>query len=316
MGGQKLHFKHLFSAEIVPYKQAYIERNFRPEIIFRDIRELAEDKSTASTAYGGPVKIPSNVDILVAGFSCVDFSKLNKWPKSLSDVGESGDTFRAILNYAKKYRPTIIILENVCGAPWDFIKAIWENNQVSLINDYAKGDGHWRNVWDPEDPAYAASWLQLDTKDYYIPQTRNRRYMICIDRKKLSSADAQVKKWSTLIKNFERKASSPVEAFLLDQDDPRLHRARDELAKVGRGDVKSRKDTNWTLCQGRHQDYRSLTQIGVDRPITQWVDGGSCKPPDFWWQDWTLTQVERVWDTFDISFLRNVRRDFDSHFKA
>lgn len=30
----------MFSAEIVPFKQAYIERNFHPSIIFRDIREL------------------------------------------------------------------------------------------------------------------------------------------------------------------------------------------------------------------------------------------------------------------------------------
>ncbi len=36
-----LHFEHLFSAEIVPHVQAYIERNFRPDLIFRDIREVA-----------------------------------------------------------------------------------------------------------------------------------------------------------------------------------------------------------------------------------------------------------------------------------
>lgn len=39
--GADLPIKHVFSAEIVPYKQAYIERNFHPEIIFRDILELA-----------------------------------------------------------------------------------------------------------------------------------------------------------------------------------------------------------------------------------------------------------------------------------
>lgn len=33
-------FKHLFSAEIVEYKQAYIERNFRPPLLFRDAIEL------------------------------------------------------------------------------------------------------------------------------------------------------------------------------------------------------------------------------------------------------------------------------------
>lgn len=40
MHGEKLEFEHVFSAEIVPFKQAYIERNFDVPIIFRDIREL------------------------------------------------------------------------------------------------------------------------------------------------------------------------------------------------------------------------------------------------------------------------------------
>ncbi|TKA65822.1 hypothetical protein B0A49_06247, partial [Cryomyces minteri] len=41
---------HLFSAEIVPFKQAYIERNFQPPIIFRDIRELEDDSAETSGA--------------------------------------------------------------------------------------------------------------------------------------------------------------------------------------------------------------------------------------------------------------------------
>jgi hypothetical protein len=39
--GHKFEFDHQFSAEIVPFKQSYIERNFRPPIIFRDIKELS-----------------------------------------------------------------------------------------------------------------------------------------------------------------------------------------------------------------------------------------------------------------------------------
>jgi hypothetical protein len=31
----------VFSAEIEPYKQAYIERNFHTSTIFRDVREMA-----------------------------------------------------------------------------------------------------------------------------------------------------------------------------------------------------------------------------------------------------------------------------------
>jgi hypothetical protein len=70
--------EHVFSCEIEPFKQAYIERNFHPPLLFRDIRELGDDK--AHTAYGGLVDVPNTpgcVDILIAGTSCVDYSNLN-----------------------------------------------------------------------------------------------------------------------------------------------------------------------------------------------------------------------------------------------
>ncbi|KAL2052512.1 hypothetical protein ABVK25_007072 [Lepraria finkii] len=101
---KELQFKHLFSAEIVPFKQAYIERNFAPAILFRDTREIAEAKQKggkAHTAYGALADVPNNVHLLIAGFSCVDLSKLSRWNKKLTDLGESGDTFRSILRYAK-----------------------------------------------------------------------------------------------------------------------------------------------------------------------------------------------------------------------
>jgi hypothetical protein len=70
--------EHVFSCEIEPFKQAYIERNFHPPLLFRDIRELGEDK--AHTAYGSLVDVPNTpgcVDMLIAGTSCVDYSNLN-----------------------------------------------------------------------------------------------------------------------------------------------------------------------------------------------------------------------------------------------
>jgi hypothetical protein len=43
--GVKLEFEHIFSCEIEPFKQAYIERNFSPPILFRDVCELGEDEA-------------------------------------------------------------------------------------------------------------------------------------------------------------------------------------------------------------------------------------------------------------------------------
>jgi len=40
--GVGLEVEHVFSCEIVPFKQAYIERNFQPPLLFRDVCELGD----------------------------------------------------------------------------------------------------------------------------------------------------------------------------------------------------------------------------------------------------------------------------------
>ena len=39
----EFRIQHVFSCEIEPFKQAYIERNFSPPILFRDVCELGEE---------------------------------------------------------------------------------------------------------------------------------------------------------------------------------------------------------------------------------------------------------------------------------
>jgi hypothetical protein len=39
-----LNVEHVFSCEIEPFKQAYIERNFHPLILFRDVCELGKTR--------------------------------------------------------------------------------------------------------------------------------------------------------------------------------------------------------------------------------------------------------------------------------
>lgn len=41
--GLSIDVEHVFSCEIEPFKQAYIERNFQPPILFRDVCELGDD---------------------------------------------------------------------------------------------------------------------------------------------------------------------------------------------------------------------------------------------------------------------------------
>ncbi|OBT84724.1 hypothetical protein VE02_06091 [Pseudogymnoascus sp. 03VT05] len=313
--GHNFEIDHKFSAEIVPFKQAYIERNFSPPIIFRDIKELSIPGAVdATTAYGSKAKIPNNIDILITGFSCVDFSGLNSTKRVIEECGESGDTFFAMRDYARIFRPKIIILENVMGAPW------------LRISDYMAAIG------------YACKHHFVDTKNYYVPHTRQRGYMMCIDmydkvkKDKRNSTEKKLVKdlefgeymkkfgqnaietYSKRMDFFKRPASSSVEAFLLDEDDPRVIAGRAEMTK-GNAVEGRKRVVDWTRCQGRHEDYRFRMGLGARRYLTNWEDGGSCTPRDNWWSDWWKAQVERIWDHMEMSYLRAMVRGYDLEYK-
>ncbi|GLB41686.1 putative C-5 cytosine-specific DNA methylase [Lyophyllum shimeji] len=286
--GIHLDIEHVFSCEIEPFKQAYIERNFHPPILFRDVCELGEDE--AHTAYGALAPVPGDVDMLIAGTSCVDYSNLNTQKQDIDANGESGRTFRGMMKWVCKHRPPIVILENVCSAPWDKVKRHFE----------AEG--------------YSATWQRVDTKHYYIPHTRTRVYLVAVDQKESEIPE----EWSEWVKSkLRRPASSTLDAFLLPSDDPRIHQARQKLVRESYNALDRRTGrTDWGRCESRHQRARLEESLGSKRPLTGWEEGGFCKLPDFAWNDWGVGQVERVWDLMDISLLRSAVKGIDPCYKT
>ena len=280
--GNRLKVDHVFSCEIEPFKQAYIERNFAPPILFRDIRELGGDKAT--TAYGAEVPVPHDVDMLVAGTSCVDYSNLNNERKGLEAQGESGQTFRGMMNWIRKSQPKIIILENVCNAPWEEVAKKFNSE------------------------GYHAQFMRVDTKRFYIPHTRTRVYLFACK----ADDETLVEQWKQLVKSLERPASATLEAFLFDSDDPRVHEGRRMLARPG--EDSTRANTDWGRCESRHQRARLEEGLGQRRPFTHW-DGG-CTLPDFAWNDWGKAQTDRVLDLMDIDYLRLAMNNIDSMHKT
>ena len=271
-----IEVEHLFSAEIVPYKQAYIERNFAPPIIFRDITEFTEavkeDYPVATTAYGARVPIPGNPDILIAGTSCVDYSRLNNSKKSLGAGGESSETWFGALSYCKKYRPAIIIFENIQGADW----------YVMLK--------HYR------DEGYECDGVIVTSKDYYIPHTRQRGYMVCFDRKRSEkSINGMTAKWQDLMEKLRRPASSPASAFLLPSDALNTKQtAVDENVR----------EVDWSQCEITQMQYRVDKKLGHARPFTKWQESGAKSVPEGSDKVWYDKQVERVLDTIDCATMR------------
>ena len=209
----------------------------------------------------------------------------------MEQKGESGRTFWAILHYAATYRPRLVILENVKNAPWAKIREYW--NEIN----------------------YFATWLDVDTKAFYLPQTRERGYMFCVDRvamKRQDLSDADMKGWAQVLTNFKRPASSPAGMFLLDGDDRRLDQIEKDMATRIKP---SRTLVNWEKYQVRHQSYRLSKALGHRRPVSRSQDDGTCQMPDFTWQTWVKSLPERVWDTIDMNFLRKLIEGYDMNFK-
>ena len=139
----------------------------------------------------------------VAGTSCVDYSNLNNEKKEIDQGGESGRTFHGMLSWVTNHRPPIVILENVLSAPWPAVKAKMESI------------------------GYSAMHRNLDTKQFYIPHTRNRGYLVAVDR----ARSPVPQKWRDWMGEMQRPASVALDAFLLQSDDPRIHREREKLVQ-------------------------------------------------------------------------------------
>jgi site-specific DNA-cytosine methylase len=289
--GTAFLIEHVFSAEIEPYKQAYIQRNFNPPLLFRDITEFVVSKESdimeGMTAYGAIAAVPRDIDILVAGSSCVDFSNLNR--NKVTDLharqGESADTYEAVRRYMIWASPPIVILENVIDA-----KA-WQGIEQEI-----------REI------GYETKVIKVDTKDYYLPHTRQRKYMLALNNSVYhKKASGMLDAWEKHMEAFKRRASAPVSSFLLPADDPRI------LALLAREDLKAKdsfeQDDRWEACRGRHINRRLEMHLGAKKPVTAFL-------PEHGHRKWLKGRVPRELDVIDICHLVQARDGLDSQFKT
>ena len=344
--GFPITLHHEFSCEVEPFKQAFIHRNTSGQAtIFRDVVEMGDPDHHEAyanpihrwwsmmqallimlilmlrpTAFSSTVSIPQRIDILVAGTSCTEFSKLNidpkttlmggtfkevmkqlskmaddgKAPEQISDAwnqwvgacintinkektGESHRTFFGMLGYIRKYKPPIIILENVYGAPW------------CEIGQHLRFE------------KYAVAWGWYDSKSYYIPQTRCRGYLAAFSAEKFGVEPAfeAARHWNASMTDMQHEPTSNVLSFLFDPSDPVVQSARSEF-QVGQ----SRKiaDVNWIDSEVRHIIARRIHKLTDARPYTHWSSDGFRLLRDTCWHDFLKPQVHRVQDLLEINW--------------
>lgn len=204
-----------------------------------------------------------------------------------------------MMKWISKAQPSIIITENVYGAPFtEFIEVF-------------------------EEQGYAATFLRLDSKDFYIPHTRQRGYLVAI-RRSLSKSnavdyDGKVVAWQESVNGLKRPASATLDDYMLRNDDPRVLRGRARLTAEsssadGKGGRAGR--TDWTKCETGHQQARADEQLGDKRPLTQWSDSRNTTMPSYAWNEWMNSQVHRIHDLTDINTLRLAQVGVDATYKT
>jgi site-specific DNA-cytosine methylase len=183
-----------------------------------------------------------------------------------------------------------VILENVKKAPWKKKEEIFEK-----LGYYAKA-------------------TYVDTKHYYIPQTRQRGYLVAVLKNSgISSNVGQA--WIDQIVALKRPTSASLDAFMFSNDDPRVLRGR---ARLTNGDDEDDNNhTNWAKCEVLHHLAREEEQLGDRRRFTGWSDtGNGTSLPGFAWNEWASKQVHRIHDLLEINTLRCAHDGMDPTMKT
>lgn len=149
-------FQHKWSCEIDKFARQSILANYHPEIIYEDI--TTRDHS----------QLPA-VDIYVCGFPCQSFSLMGK---KLGTQDPRSNVMLHCIDVIKKKRPPVFILENVKN-----FKYIEEGRPYNHLINELSGITN-----EDEEPFYNIYADIYNTKDYGIPQNRERLYVIGISK--------------------------------------------------------------------------------------------------------------------------------------
>jgi len=223
------------------------------------------------------------------------FDEFRQWLDSINPLllhsskdvlGSSSLTFLSMMCYINKHRPKTVIIENVRNAPWN-----------TMCNLFFRAVG------------YKAKYKFLDTKDFYIPQTRSRTYAVAVDCELIGAkaAENMVDMWAKQLDKLRRPASSPVRDWLLAPNDAFTLKARqDESEKTiasGLNPNKTKPD-KWVRSGLRHARLRRDIGVGHDRPFTGWGKPGITLPYDRIDRLLLKSLGTRALDCMDIYYFR------------
>ena len=162
MRNLKIHHISRFAIEIDKYAKQTFLANFETETMYDDMTtyDYIGDKWYS--------------DLLVAGIPCQAFSLAGK---RLGELDARGLLFYDFYRYVKNQQPKYFIIENVKGL-LSMDKGNVFNNWKALLGQSENGTAFLHNHEDSL--MYNLHWKVLNTKNYGLPQNRERVFLIGI----------------------------------------------------------------------------------------------------------------------------------------
>ena len=148
----------VFGCEIDKYaRQTYLE-NFTPKMMFEDMTNGEIDNHYA--------------DLIIGGIPCQSFSLAGK---RLGELDPRGLLFYNFYEYVKIQKPKYFIIENVKGL------LSTENVFETWLELLGQSVNNQHNMFNHDDSLmYNLHWTVLNTKDFGLPQNRERVFIIGI----------------------------------------------------------------------------------------------------------------------------------------
>ena len=208
-----IEYKSVFACDIDKYAKQSFLANYNTDNWYDDITKRDHTK----TPY---------CDLYVAGFPCQAFSVAGK-RKGFKDT--RGTLFFDLFQYIKLQRPKYFILENVKG----------------LVR-HDKGNT-FKTIMDSlESLNYTIYHKVLNTKDYGIPQNRERIFIV-------GFSDTHTFEWP------ETKITEPIEKFLDVRVDKTYYLTKHQINKIHQYNKKHNKKIDFTF-----KDFITYIKNGVE----------------------------------------------------
>mmetsp|Transcript_36589 Transcript_36589/g.88683 ORF Transcript_36589/g.88683 Transcript_36589/m.88683 type:complete len:2159 (+) Transcript_36589:2-6478(+) len=182
-----------------------------------------------------------------------------------------------------------------------------EYNNISMDNDTLVFEVPVR---------YRTQKIKVDTKDFGLPQTRNRMYLFVWREQ---DGDDLGEYWKLIVEHLKSPVRHSLEAFVLQEDHDIIRVFREALrGPAGRSTKRGAflEADFWTSTSANLPHNKNCrTKLGIEdkaRAITNWGPFGRKKIPPHYWLEYLDCQSQRHLDMLDILHA-SAARDAESH---